>query len=436
MMNGWGKKVIGEMCEITSSKRIYSSDYMDEGVPFYRVKEIIEKQRGVREVSSKLFISEKKYQGIKNKFSVPRPGDLLLTSIGMTRGIPYVIQPNERFYFKDGNLTWFRNFKKLNSRFLYYWLLSFTGKSQLERCTIGAAQPAYTIASLKKMEGNLPSVSVQNKIASILSAYDDLIENNTRSIAILEEMAQMIYREWFVKFRFPGHEKVKMVDSPLGKIPEGWEVKTVNDFVDIKSGFAFKSKTFDENGKYGLVTIKNVKDGVFLQSCNNQISERPSNLPNHCELITGDILLSLTGNIGRVCLLYGNNYLLNQRVAKLASKNDVGKAFIYFTFRQEEFRQRLEKISTGVAQQNLSPIEMGKMQFLIPSTTALEKFSVHIDSFIDQILSRYLTNKNLRQTRDLLLPKLISGELDVSDLDIEIPEIDEPELLASAGGMK
>ena len=97
------------------------------------------------------------------------------------------------------------------------------------KCTIGSSQSAYTIVLLKEMEISLPPLPTQRKIAAILSAYDDLIENNTRRIALLERMAQLLYREWFVRFRFPGHEDARMVESALGEIPEGWEVNTVRD---------------------------------------------------------------------------------------------------------------------------------------------------------------------------------------------------------------
>ena len=260
----------------------------------------------------------------------------------------------------------------------------------------------------------------QRKIAAVLNTYDDLIENNTRRIKILEEMASAIYREWFVEFRFPGHEQGEMVESELGLIPQGWEVKQLDEVVDFKSGYAFKSKTFVDQGNHNIVTIKNVKDGEFQPMCDNRISDVPSNLPEHCLLRSGDILLSLTGNVGRACLVYGKDYLLNQRVAKLVPKTPDQYPFAYLMFRQRDLQLRLEAIATGVAQQNLSPIKAGKLTCVTPSTRLLARFSNFVKPYIDQILNLNQKNVNLRQTRDLLLPKLISGELDVSELDINI----------------
>jgi len=262
----------------------------------------------------------------------------------------------------------------------------------------------------------------QRKIAAILSTYDDLIENNTRRIRILEEMAQIIYREWFVNLRFPGHENVKMVESELGMIPEWWEVGTLNELARIVSGFAFSSKEYLVNGKYSIVTIRNIQDGVFMPDCNSRVDRVPPNMPEHCRLHTGDILLSLTGNVGRTCLFYGEQHLLNQRVAKILPREGIGESFVYFTFRQDSLRRRLEMISTGVAQQNLSPINAGNLELILPPKQLLTDFCRTFDVFVEHILLLSLHTANLQRTRDLLLPTLISGEIDVENLDIDTGE--------------
>ena len=344
------------------------------------------------------------------EFKVRGPGVI----IGRKGSLGTVFYSDGDFWPHDTTL-WVKDFHSNDPSFAYYFLQTMG----FERLDAGASNPTLNRNHIHTILVRWPPLPTQRKIAAILSAYDDLIENNLRRIKILEEMAQAIYREWFVKFRFPGHKKVRMVDSLLGKILEGWEVKTVADIVDIKSGFAFKSKTYVKNGKYGIVTIKNVKDGVFISECESMLNHVPPNMPSHCMLSTGDILLSLTGNVGRACLLYGDGYLLNQRVAKLVHRENTGRAFVYLTYRQKEFQHRLEMLSTGVAQQNLSPINMGKMEFILPTIKLLKRFEDCFDVFIERIISLNLTVTNLRRTRDLLLPKLISGELEVSDLDIK-----------------
>lgn len=255
---------------------------------------------------------------------------------------------------------------------------------------------------------------IQRRIAGILTAYDDLIENNQRRIKILEEMARSLYREWFVHFRFPGHDKVKMVSSPLGPIPQGWEIAPLGDLVQFKSGFAFKSGTFSADGEYRLVTIRNVQDGSFNPECDSRTSERPDNLPPHCILEDGDILLSLTGNVGRVCLVYDGPFFLNQRVAKLAPTNSIDWTLTYCIFRETAMRVKLEQLSTGVAQQNLSPVLASKLEIAMPPVDLRQRFSAFADVLITRVVQLNSTISNLRRTRDLLLPRLLSGQINVT----------------------
>ena len=216
----WGKVKVGDCCEVTSSKRIFFSEYVDSGVPFYRSKEIIESSNG-QAISEPLFISQEKYDEIKNHFGVPQSGDMLLTSVG-TIGVPYIVREKDYFYFKDGNLTWFRNFSdELDSKYLYFWVKSSEGQSILNNTTIGSSQKALTIASLKGLEIPCPPSPVQKRIVEFLAGYDDLIENNQKQIKLLEEAAQRLYKEWFVDLRFPGHENTEIVDG----VPERWMKK-------------------------------------------------------------------------------------------------------------------------------------------------------------------------------------------------------------------
>ena len=240
------KVSIKNHCEITSSKRIFATDYVPRGIPFYRGKEITQKQKNNSEINDPIFISKEKYSEIKDKYGVPKKGDLLLTSVG-TIGNPYLVKTDEEFYFKDGNLTWFKDFKGIDSKWLYYWFLSPQGKAELNKCTIGSSQKAYTINLLYGLQIDLLPVSYQIQVSSIISAYDNLIENNEKLIKALEEMAQLLYNEWFVKFKFPGHEKVKMVDSgtEYGSIPDGWEVKRIND-VCTKINYGYTTSASEE----------------------------------------------------------------------------------------------------------------------------------------------------------------------------------------------
>ena len=247
---------------------------------------------------------------------------------------------------------------------------------------------------------------IQKKIGVILSRYDSLIENYQKQIKLLEEAARRLYKEWFIDLRFPGHENTKIVDG----VPEGWERKKVNSIIELQSGFAFKSSTFDDNGAYKIVTIKNVKDGAFDGDNVSRIVAIPEKMPKHCVLADGDILLSLTGNVGRVCIVNGKNYLLNQRVAKLATDY---KAFAYCLFRSRDMFIEVNNLANGAAQQNVSPIRIGEMKILLPNNELLQEFESIARKSIARIISLQYQIRLLTEARDRLLPKLMSGEITV-----------------------
>lgn len=247
---------------------------------------------------------------------------------------------------------------------------------------------------------------IQKKIGVILSRYDSLIENYQKQIKLLEEAAQRLYKEWFVDLRFPGHENTKIVDG----VPEGWERKKVNSIIELQSGFAFKSSTFDDNGTYKIVTIKNVKDGAFDGDNVSKIVAIPDKMPKHCILADGDILLSLTGNVGRVCIVNGKSYLLNQRVAKLATDY---KAFTYCLFRSRDMFIEVNNLANGAAQQNVSPIRIGEMKILLPNSELLQEFESIVFKSIARIISLQSQLHLLTEARDRLLPKLMSGDIEI-----------------------
>ncbi|MEE6115915.1 restriction endonuclease subunit S, partial [Avibacterium paragallinarum] len=204
-MSEWKEYRLEELLDITSSKRIMRDEYTSNGIPFYRSKEIIELNSG-NKISTELFISTKRFNDIKEKFGVPQEGDILLTSVG-TLGVPYLVNETDHFYFKDGNLTWFKNFShKINSKFLFYWFLSDIGKQSINYISIGSTQKALTIASLKKLTITLPPIEYQEKICSILSDIDTKITLNTQTNQTLEQIAQAIFKHWFIDFA-PVHAK-------------------------------------------------------------------------------------------------------------------------------------------------------------------------------------------------------------------------------------
>lgn len=286
----------------------------------------------------------------------------------------------------------------------YMRMPSFRGEFQ-------AFSTMTTRASLKNedllgLKVALPPIETQEKIANTLKAYDDLIKNNQKQIKLLEEAAQRLYKEWFVDLRFPGHEDVAIVDG----VPEGWTEDTIDSKIDLLSGYAFKSAEFNDEGTYKIVTIKNVKDGQFDGDNVSRMVDIPPKMPEHCKLSDGDILLSLTGNVGRVCIVHGDNYLLNQRVAKIKSDNPT---YAYCLFRSKDMFDEMNNLANGAAQQNLSPIRTGKIKVIFPTDKLIDTFEEIVSPMIEIITMLNKTMLLLSQARDRLLPKLMSGEIEV-----------------------
>lgn len=410
-MAAWPIKTIDSLCEITSSKRIFAADYVSEGVPFYRGKEITEKYKGNLEVSTELFITEKKFNEIKCKFGVPLPGDLLLTSVG-TLGSVYVVKQNDRFYFKDGNLTWFRNFQGLDSQFLYYWLSSPQGKAELQKATIGSSQSAFTIVLLKKLEIELPPLPEQKRIAGILSAYDELIENSQRRIKILETMARKLYREWFVQFRFPGHEKVPLVDSPLGKIPQGWEVKTIADICkSVSYGYTAGASTEEVGPKFLRITdiVPNIIDWMCVPFC-----EITGGKVEKYLLQPGDIVVARTG------ATTGYAKRLNKRhpstvfasyLVRVRTQRGVSNRMLGILMESDDYKKFIKANIGGSAQPQANAVILTSMQLAVPPVTLAEKFDQIIEAILDESELLAIKIQNLRRTRGLLLPRLLSGSI-------------------------
>lgn len=400
----WGKVKVGDCCEVTSSKRIFFSEYVDSGVPFYRSKEIIESSNG-QAISEPLFISQEKYDEIKNHFGVPQSGDMLLTSVG-TIGVPYIVREKDYFYFKDGNLTWFRNFSdELDSKYLYFWVKSSEGQSILNNTTIGSSQKALTIASLKGLEIPCPPSPVQKRIVEFLAGYDDLIENNQKQIKLLEEAAQRLYKEWFVDLRFPGHETTPIVDG----IPQGWERMVLSEVTSVlKRGISPK---YSDNGKYSVINQKCIRSSIMdISESRRQEKEYVPTL----NLQDSDTVICSTGTgtLGRVGRVYGDypNTTFDSHVTLVRAKDNPN--YIYHVVKsQQEYLMGMGRGSTN--QQELYRDVIERLVVLCPSQDILLKADRVLNAIHCKIKAVYLQNNLLVESRDRLLPKLMSGELEV-----------------------
>ncbi|MFN7891063.1 MAG: restriction endonuclease subunit S [Pirellula sp.] len=340
------------------------------------------------------FISMAEYEKTYRHFTVDA-GDIVVASSGNTYGkvgrvsakdLPLMMNTSViRFHSSDP--------KRLDDDFLYAFLRSEVFRNQVEAFVIGSAQPNFGPTHIKRMVMPLPPLPIQRRIAGILSAYDELIENSQRRIKILESMARALYREWFVHFRFPGHESVPRVPSPLGDIPKGWEVKTVEEIVKrIPVGKKYDQKTvsltgevpvFDQ-GKSGIIGYHDDEPGVVASEtspvivfANHTCYQRLVHIP--FSAIQNVLPFVSSPEIPR------DNYWLHWATNGLVVFND------YKGHWPEFASKALIVPSEGVCQL------FG--DFAAP-------LSRHILKLEDQIV-------NLRRTRDLLLPRLLSGQIDV-----------------------
>ena len=211
---------------------------------------------------------------------------------------------------------------RATSEFLYYYFNSRYGKYLLGTILRQVAVAGITGSDLMELILKIPTLPEQKAIASVLSSLDDKIDLLHRQNKTLEAMAETLFRQWFVE-----------------EARDDWEEGPVETLIDIQSGFAFKSSIFNDGGKYKLITIKAVQDGYLELSGANRINTVPSRMPEYCHLTLGDILLSLTGNVGRCCLVDNKDLLLNQRVAKLKPKTNRDWAFTYIFFRMSSTKR-------------------------------------------------------------------------------------------------
>lgn len=402
-MGEWKEYRLGDVCTISSSKRIFASEYQKAGIPFYRGKEIIEKQNGIS-ISNELFISEERFNEIRNKYGAPKEGDMLLSSVG-TLGVPYIVQ-NETFYFKDGNLTWFYDYKNINNYFLYYWFLSPQAKFLIDTKAIGSTQKALTIETLKKFEILLPSLSTQNKIVSILKSLDDKIEVNRRISENLEQQAQALFKSWFVDFE--PFKNGEFVDSELGRIPKGWRVGNIYDFIDVIYGAPYKSSLFnDKKNGLPLIRIRDLKT-------NTPQFFTPEILPNTEYIEAGDIVAGMDAEFTPHIWL-GEKGVLNQRCCKFSGKKEsISNFYILFLVKPE--LEYVQSYKTGTTVSHLGKSDIDRFRFVTPSLEVIEEFSDKVDDMLKEVINRANESRRLASIRDSLLPKLMSGELRVGDV--------------------
>lgn len=403
MKEDWKECKLGEVCNISSSKRIFAEEYTTEGIPFYRGKEIIEKRNKIS-ISSELFISYERFEEIKTKFSVPKIGDILLTSVG-TIGVPWLVN-EENFYFKDGNLTWLRcNNKFIHSPFLYYWLESDYSKNQINAKCIGSTQKALTIDTLCKFEITLPPLATQQKIATILSSLDDKIELNNKINDNLEQQAQAIFKSWFVDF------------EPFdGVMPKGWKEMKAEDYFDITIGKTpprkeqewFSEKKLDNNVKW--VSISDMGNcGTFISETSEYLTSEATKKFNIKIIPKDTVILSFKLTVGRVAIT-DDTMCTNEAIAHFGidTLNVLEYLYIYLKNFNYQTMGSTSSIATAVNSKIIKA-----MPFVLPDEKTINNFHQATNSLFEKIRENQHENRTLTTIRNTLLPKLMNGEIEV-----------------------
>jgi type I restriction enzyme S subunit len=379
--------------------------FVESGVPLIRGSNL---SLGIKELveDDYVFITEEKAFELRNCEAIV--GDIVFTAAG-TLGQVGRIPENSvfpRYIISNKQLRLRPNPAISDSKFLYYWFSSPRMQRHLQNQNTGASIPLISLSTLRSLPVNLPPLVIQRRISGVLSAYDELIENSQRRIKILESMARAIYREWFVHFRFPGHESVPRVPSALGEIPQGWEVRKLKDVCKLTMGQSPKSEYYNENG-IGTSFHQGVTDfGDRFPS------DRLYCTADGRTAEVGDILFSVRAPVGRMNI--ANKKIILGRGLSSIRHNDGFQAFLW-----EQLRNRFTRddmMGNGSIFASVTKDEMQNIDLLCPPAAIVADRSQVFEALHEQIAVISAKVPVLRRTRDLLLPRLMSGQIDVEAL--------------------
>jgi type I restriction enzyme S subunit len=378
-------------------------DWTDDGVPVYsamHVKDGRLQPEGARRVSWEMY---------ERWMKVPlEAGDVLLTSEAPLGEVAYLKTPElaclgQRLFGLRANPS------ILNPRYLFYLLQHSSVRNQLLGRSSGTTVKGIRQAELVQVQLELPSLPFQQAVATLLGAYDDLIENNRRRIEILEEMARLLYREWFVNFRFPGHENVGIVDPGSALMPAGWSMTTLEDACVLVMGQSPKSEFYNTTGE-GL---------PFHQG----VSDFGNRFPSHTTWTTvdkrvaepGDILFSVRAPVGRINIA-PDRLVLGRGLSGIRAKDGFQD---FLTCQLQHLFAVEDIIGNGAIFNAVTKKDMQQIELLQPAQHVVAAFEDSIGPIFSLVENLTGQIEALTKARDLLLPRLVSGELDVSELDLD-----------------
>jgi type I restriction enzyme S subunit len=392
------------VCELVSSgeaelktgpfgTQLKASDYTKSGTPVINVRNI---GLGGIKPDKLEYISNETRDRLASH--ILRSGDIVFGRKGAVERHVFVRKQQDGWFQGSDCLRLRFHGRRVEPLFAsYFFLTPEHQRWMMNQCSHGATMASLNQGILERIELPLPPPPIQRRIAGILSAYDDLIENSQRRIKILEEMARRLYREWFVYFRFPGHEGCRLVQSPLGEIPEGWEVKALGQVAELNYGKALKKEER--------------LDGPFpVFGSSGQVGTHVLSLTKGPGIVVGR-----KGNVGSVFWCDDDFFVIDTAYFVTSA---LPLRFLYYLFPSLNF------INSDAAVPGLSRNQAYSLEIVVPPIGLLDSFCEQAEILEGQagLLARQI--QNLRRTRDLLLPRLLSGQIDVEVLPE--PALSEP----------
>ncbi len=416
----WKKVKLGEHVDLLTGFPFKSSRYSDD-------KDSIKLLRGDNVAQGYL-----RWEGVK-RWTLSDSDDftkywLEKDDVILAMDRPWIEAGLKHAWVKEGDLpcllvqrvTRMRGAKGLLTNFLRYVIADKSFTDYIKPIVTGINVPHISASQIQDYTFQLPPIKIQSKIAAILSAYDDLIENNTRRIKIQEEMAQVLYHEWFVKFRFPGHEKVKMVESELGMVPEGWEIRALADFGKVITGKTPSKKVSENFGDFmPFIKTPDMHGNMFIIQTGEYLSNKGAASQKNKILPPNSLCVSCIGTAGIVSIT-NSKAQTNQQINSIVLDKEEYREFLYFALLG--LKNVINQYgATGATMINLNKGKFVALKVICPKSKNISKFHDSTSAHFDLINNLLVKNINLRRTRDLLLPKLISGEVDVENIDVQMP---------------
>ena len=368
------------------------------------------------------FITEQKYRDIK-KGRIAR-NDILLTTRGNGIGDAAFVTTNDKGLINAQMLILRADNKDIYAKYLFYYITSNSLQNYILNFASGSAQRQIPIRDLKKIPIYLPKAQAQRKIAAILSAYDELIDNNQRRIALLEKMVEEIYREWFVRLRFPGHEKVRIVKG----MPEEWCFDEASKFFNLAKGISYAAAELtDDTGHMPFINLKSFNRGGGyredgLKYYSGQFKPEQVVYQNDVVMAVTDMTQdrAVIGRVARMPELGEKGAVISLDTVKLIPKN-IHKTFLYAYMRYSGFANFIKEFANGANVLHLKPDLILQQKILIPPIPLQNKFAQIVEPLYAEADMLGKANIQLGKMRAMLLPRLISGKLSVEHLNIQFP---------------